>query len=430
MQDIYQPRCYSVHPGLDNPYGNTIVKILYHHRTLADGAEGIHIAEMVGAFRNLGHSVDVVCPRAASSVEGMVSEAQVANGRLIRLRSYLPRFAARLAEIFYNMISYHAVRRAIRRLKPDFVYERYSAFSFGGILAAKKARIPTILEVNATFTGRLGSVYSLYFPWVAGKVERYALSNSAGIAVVSQTLKECLLDMGVPPAKIIVTPNGINPNKVRHVDTAATRENTRIRLGISECTVIGFVGSLRSYHGIDLLIKSIPAICSAEPHAHFLIVGAGEMEKHFREFVHDQDLEHRVTFTGGVAHSEVFHYIAAMDIAVMPHSNPFGSPMKVLEYMAMGRAVVAPRLGPLAELIEDDVNGKLITPGDEHDFVRTVIRLIREPGERKSLGTRAQDHVLAKHTWERNAREVVGLCRASVPSQQGRECGACGFADM
>ncbi|HUT89238.1 MAG TPA: glycosyltransferase family 4 protein [Thermoguttaceae bacterium] len=385
------------------------MKILYHHRTLGDGAEGIHIAEMINAFRNLGHSVSTVCPKGASSLQGMASRNGDTANAIVTMKRYVPRFVAQVAEMSYNAVSYAAVRRAIRRYTPDFVYERYSFFGIGGLLAARSENVPTILEVNATLAGRLATCHRLYFNPLAEWIETYVFRRSAGIAVVSQALRDRLTELGVPPNRVIVTANAINPESVRFGEFDQARHAVRTQFGLSGRTVVGFVGSLRVIHGIGLLMEAIPEICARHPQSHFLIVGTGETEGRFRRFVRDQNLEDRVTFTGGLPHRDVFRHISAMDIAVMPDSNAHGSPMKLLEYMGMGKPTIAPRLGPVEELIDDDVTGRLVEAGNKEAFVDAVIDLAEYPRRREAIGEAARRKVLATRTWERNADLVLEL---------------------
>ncbi|MFN9461677.1 MAG: glycosyltransferase, partial [Planctomycetota bacterium] len=128
------------------------LKILYHHRTMGDGAEGIHIAEMINAFRELGHEVMVICPRAARREAGL----DASNARRIHSGRMFRTFLRQTAEIVYNAVSYSRAWWGIRKFRPDFIYDRYTPLHFGGVLAAKRTRPSRILEVNAPDAGRLG----------------------------------------------------------------------------------------------------------------------------------------------------------------------------------------------------------------------------------------------------------------------------------
>ncbi|MCO6457048.1 MAG: glycosyltransferase family 4 protein [Pirellulaceae bacterium] len=386
------------------------MRIVYQHRTLADGAEGIHIREIVRALEQLGHDVTLIGPAAARRPAGLGQTSRSPWSWRGSMR--LPQSLRRLLEIAYNLVTYGRSRRALRRERPDFVYERYSCFSVGGVLAAAHARTPLILEVNATHTGKWGSRHVLCFPGLARRMERYVLNQASGIVVVSQALRDDLIESGIPAEKIRVSPNAIDPEVIAALDVQAARAEVRRRLQLDDRTVVGFVGSLRRWHGVDLLAEAARQLAHEDPNIAFLIVGSGELADELREQVRISGLRDRVILTGGVAHAEVFPLIAAMDITVMPDSNEFGSPMKILEYMALGKTTVAPRLGPIEELIEDGQTGRLFTRRSVTELLACLRELAADPRQRERLGQNARRHVLAERTWRKNAEQIVDLYQA------------------
>ena len=148
------------------------MKILYHHRTLADGAEGIHIREMIKAFRAIGHEVRVV------ALVGENSEGRGGAHKKQRRWSWfgrlIPNGAYELAELGYNLFGDRAVSQAIRAFRPDFIYDRYNSYCSAAVNAGTRARVPVFLEVNApvayeraTFDGP-----ALRLPRLAQRYER------------------------------------------------------------------------------------------------------------------------------------------------------------------------------------------------------------------------------------------------------------------
>ncbi|MGB7324024.1 MAG: glycosyltransferase family 4 protein, partial [Rubripirellula sp.] len=187
------------------------MKILYHHRTRGDGAEGVHISEIISALQSLGHHVDVVCPRTAVRSPGLASAGN-GNGR--KKASPLRTFAKQVGEVAYNVVSYYRVRRGVKKFQPDFIYERYSSFNFGGIAAASHMGVPVILEVNATFAGKFGSRDAVHLPVILKKTERYCLQNADGIIAVSNALKECICEQDVAADRVTVSPNAVDAKRV------------------------------------------------------------------------------------------------------------------------------------------------------------------------------------------------------------------------
>jgi glycosyltransferase involved in cell wall biosynthesis len=125
------------------------------------------------------------------------------------------------------------------------------------------------------------------------------------------------------------------------------------------------------------------------------------------ELARSKGLEDRVKIAGWVGHEELPAHVAAFDVAVMPDSNEYGSPMKIYEYMAMGVPVVAPRLGPLADGIVDGETGRLVPRRDLASFAGALVDLLSDETLRSRMGARAADHVARNHTWERNAARVL-----------------------
>ena len=138
-----------------------------------------------------------------------------------------------------------------------------------------------------------------------------------------------------------------------------------------------------------------------------MLVGDGTLRDQLTEAARRQGVEQQVVFTGAVPHAKIPGCIAAMDICVVPHSNEYRSPIKLFEYMGQGRAVVAPRTEPIGMVVTDGVNGLLFEPGSADGLRRCLETLVQDAGLRDRLGRQARADVLAKHTWECNARAVL-----------------------
>lgn len=381
------------------------MKILYHHRTMGDGAEGIHITEIVNAFRESGHEVMVICPSAARRETGLEAShaKKVHSGRVFRT------FIKQSAELIYNSITYTRALWGIWKFKPEFIYERYTPLNFGGVLAAKRSGIPLILEVNATYAGRLGCDIEMAYPGLAKWVEQKVFKWADGIVVVSGPLRECVLDRTLDPDKIAITPNAINLTNINKLDPALERQKIRQRYGIQQGFVVGFVGSMRRWHGLDFLADCIPSILEQHQDTHFLLVGTGEMESELREFVAQRNLGAHVTITGAVRHDAVYPLIAALDVGLSPDTPPYASPMKLLEYMALGAVPIAPDYPPIREIIEHEKTGLVFAPRNPEQFIGSIIRLAKDSALRNSLSLEARAEVVERRKWVRNASEILSL---------------------
>lgn len=383
------------------------MRILYHHRTRGDGAEGIHIGEMINAFESLGHQVMLVCPWTAKKTQGLNRQQAVVKAKGISWAGKL--WLKQFAEILYNAVSFFRVGWACIVFRPDFIYERYSAYHCGGVLASCLLGRPLVLEVNATYSGKFGSRFPIHFPIALRFFERKALRNATLVVVVSQALKECVVQQGVDPDRILVLPNAINEKKcaIAIEKPPSSLEDLRKKVGLQSDFIVGFVGSLRKWHGIDFLIEAIPSILRQCPTCQFLIIGSGEMEEELKSFVRKEGLQSEVKMHPGIEHDSVFEYLRLMTIGLMPDSNKFGSPMKIIEYMAMGVVPVAPDVGPVKEIIEHRRTGLIFKQRDSQGFVDAIATVYGDLNLRLQLSECAQRHVRAHHTWRINAEKTV-----------------------
>ncbi|WP_027715187.1 glycosyltransferase family 4 protein [Desulfuromonas sp. TF] len=379
------------------------MKILYHHRTLGDGAEGIHIRDMVAAFRALEHEVMVVGP-----VGETKPELNQRVGLLTRLKKGMPCILFEVCEIAYTIYSAFQIFRLIKKNRPDFIYDRYITFNAGCILAAKINKVPILVEVNAPLALERSQEpdEKLIFRKLAFFIESWVCKHANRTIVVSTPLKEYLISVGVPQEKIIVMPNGVNDKKFI---PAPKSQELLDELGIGRDDVtIGFTGVLRPWHGVDILVRSVAEL-SKEKNIFLLIVGDGPIRQEIEQLIKETGLEGKAAITGRVDHEKVPQYVNLIDIAVSPKTTFYASPMKVIEYMSMGKAVVAPDTKNLLDIIDPEVNGKVFLVDDFYSL-RDVLASLSENGcFRNSLGASAREKVNRRLNWGWNASEVCRI---------------------
>ena len=147
------------------------------------------------------------------------------------------------------------------------------------------------------------------------------------------------------------------------------------------------------------------------PTYHLLIVGDGPLRSWIEGYIQGARLEVMVTIMGSVPYDRIPSLIQRMDVALAPYppmEDFYFSSLKLFEYMAIGKPVVASRIGQIQQVIQDGATGLLVRPGDPRDLVEKIERLRRAPGLRKALGIAASQEA-SHHTWERNARRVIAL---------------------
>lgn len=298
----------------------------------------------------------------------------------------------------------------IARDPPDLIYQRYARLNWTGARAARAARRPLFLEYN-------GSEVWIASHWDRGgllsllaRAEALNLAAAARVFVVSEADRRNLTRAGVPAEKIVVNPNGVDARRFR---PGAGGPEARRELGVGgDETLVGFVGSFGPWHGTAVLAE---AVCRIRRGARvrFLFVGTGSERERAERIVRECGAGGRTIFTGAVAHARVPALLDACDVLASPHvwqkgeGEFFGSPTKLFEYMAAGKAIVASRLGQIGEVLEDGETALLVEPGDARAFCDAIMRLHESAELRARLGAAARAACVERHTWERNAARVL-----------------------
>jgi glycosyltransferase involved in cell wall biosynthesis len=311
------------------------------------------------------------------------------------------RFRARLEEF------------AAREGPFDAVYERYHAFEWAPGAWARASRLPWVLEFNAS-VDELKLLGGLGLGRVGRAVEDRVVRGANQIVAVSGVLRDHLLRRGVDGARVHVLHNAVDEERFQPgIDGAPVRA----RHGLGDRAVIGFVGSFAAYHGVDLFFESAAEVARREPGAVFFLVGGRRGNRRYEDLraaVERDFPAGAVVFAGEVPHDQIPAHLAAMDVAVIPMAADYGSPTKTFEYLAMGRAVIAPGVPALREVLRDGENALLTKPASRDSLTEAMLRLCRDPGLRAGLGRAARETILASHTWSGNARAIDGLLQTAL----------------
>jgi glycosyltransferase involved in cell wall biosynthesis len=221
-------------------------------------------------------------------------------------------------------------------------------------------------------------------------------------------------ERGVSDDKITVLPNGADPAAF---DPRLDSAPIRARYQLGNRTVIGFVGILRPWHGLELLLEAFSRLAPRERNLHLLMVGDGPSEAALKSQVASLGLDCCVTFTGRVGHTAIREHIAAMDVAVSPRATFYASPMKILEYMAMQVAVVAPRMPNIEDICEHGADSLLFEPESAASLADCLTRLVGDAETARHLGLAGRCKIESRLNWTRNAGIVIerGLACLSMP---------------
>jgi glycosyltransferase involved in cell wall biosynthesis len=385
------------------------MKILYHHRTASRDGQAVHIEEMVSALEALGHEVRVVSP-AAGGERKMGDKVRWVH----KLKDALPKALYELLELSYSLVAYWRLRREMRSFEPDFIYERYNLFLLAGTLVKRRLGIPLLLEVNSPLVHERSLHGGLSLKALARWAEGTAWRSADYVLPVTRVLGRYVADYGVPEERIVVIPNGIN---AAHFAASPMPEAAKAALGLEGRLVLGFTGFVRDWHGVDRVVRWL-ATSAAPADAVLLIVGDGPARGALESLAEALGISGRVRFTGVLDRQRVPACVAAFDVALQPAVTAYASPLKLMEYLVLGKAIVAPAEPNLLEILENGENALTFDAQDERGFEATLARLCADASLRRKLSRGARDTIVKRDlTWLGNAKKVAGLMsgRAGAP---------------
>jgi len=371
-------------------------KILYHHRTVAGDGQRVHIDEMIAAWQRLGHQVILAEPKSQSAGR-MGADDQ----RIARLKHVLPAALYELAELLYSIRAFVKLYRLYVREKPDVLYERYTTFMLAGCWLKALTGIPYLCEVNAPLSDERYTHGQLKLRSLAKLCERWTWRAADKVFPVSGVLKQYLEDHHIPGVKIDVIHNGIDPE--RFADVPA-EEQAKARLGLEGKTVLGFVGFARDWHGLN---RTFPLLEQSQDRV-LLIVGDGPARADLEAEAHARGLANQLRFTGYLAREAIAEHIMAFNVALQPDVVPYASPLKLFEYMALGRAIVAPCKANICEILTHEESALLFDADNPDAFAQCVERLCADEAARRTLGRAAKQRIEeGQFYWEANAKRIL-----------------------
>lgn len=390
------------------------MKVLYHHRTRAADAQGIHIRELCRALRALGHEVRVAALVPGERENPDRRQASAGGSRL--LGRTIPHWVYELLALAYNVPGFVMLCLAILRQRPDLLYERYSLFTLSGLWAARLFRLPFVLEVNAPLSLEHREHGELVFQGVAQRIEDRLCNSATRTVVVSRAMAGIFEARGVPAEQLLVMPNGVDRDRFHPgVDGVAVRAEC----GFGDAFVVGFVGWIRPWHGVDRLVDAVARLAGDLPRLRLLLVGDGPAVPDLREQVEQLGIGDRVWFTGAVPAERIPSCLAAVDVAVQPDVTDYASPIKLFEYLALARPVVAPAKPNITEVVDDGASALLFAPGSTDELAECIRRLHDDPALRARIAARGAALIDERgYDWLANARRVIDVVEAGHRVEQ------------
>lgn len=286
---------------------------------------------------------------------------------------------------------------ACARHRPRFAYVRHEVPELPTLVALRLLRIPVALEVNAVLAHEVPIADRGSWFWhLKRALERQAFGLADTLFCVSAFLRDELVALGIPGDRLVVTHNGIDPQDFP--ERLVTPLPPRL-------TTLGFIGTGHRWHGLPALARALALLAREGTGVSLLMLGPGNAA--FAEEVERLSLGPLVEITGQLPRDQALARSQEIGIAVLPDNLPHGSSLKIFEYMALGKAIVAARTPALSEILADGETALLIEPGNPEALAAACRRLLGDPELAVRLGENARRCVLASYTWEGNARTVL-----------------------
>jgi glycosyltransferase involved in cell wall biosynthesis len=373
--------------------------------------QSVHIDEMIHALRELGHRVIVIGPRRVAAT------AQSMESRL------LPPSLYELVELGYSFLEFAKLSLAAVMHRPDVLYERENLFMLSGLWTARIFRLPYLLEVNSPLAEERARYGGLFWQKLANWTEYVCWRSASAVLPVTDVLADHIRRQGVPDKRITITPNGVDPAIFFARDTMAAKR----QLGLEDYLVLGFVGYLRDWHGLHRVVE-ILATQEAMKKAYFLVVGDGPARAALEKQANALGVTDRVRITGTMPRDALPELIAAFDIALQPAVTAYASPLKLFEYMALARTIVAPACNNIMEILQDQQDAFLYPPESEGGFADAIESLASNPVLRERLGRAAAAKIVKRDlTWSGNARRVAALAMSLMEQRFTPKYGSTDF---
>jgi len=366
--------------------------------------DSIHVRELATSLAKLGHNITLIT---ATPLFQKIESLQTQENLLLYFR-----------EDRGNLSTFSFCGKVIKRHNPDIIYERRFSAKIGATLS-KIHRIPLIIEVNGLVEEEAKIVGTAIKQFILVKkfkkwMRKRFFKRASRIVTVSNGIKKGLHEQyGIPIGKMVVIPNGANTELFKPMDKDICKRELNLD---TNNKYVCFTGNLVPWQGVEYLIKAAPNVLKEEPSARFIIVGDGMMRNELENIAKELDIIDKVIFTGGVLYELVPKYINASEIgiSIKPPLLP-GSPLKVKEYMACGKPVIATRNSEYDfEIIEKADAGVLVKPGDKEEVANAILRLLSNSNLSKEMGLRGRNLVVEKYSWMSTAKKVIENCKKSL----------------
>ena len=395
------------------------MKILYclpspsHRLSSKEAGHIVRANAILDALRDEGHEIIVV-----QAADSQTTQAAATAHRSL-VRRFLPRLLALcirdVARILFTRRFAARVIETIRNEHPDCILETHLALTVAGLTASKATDCPLVIDDLAPWWEE-ETEYGVGFRRLARSVYDKVTTQARLLVAVSSEIRQSLIDIGHSPEKIALVSNAIDERALGSGgDGAAIRRKFKIP---EDALVIVFTGSFQNFQRIDSLITSFAELQATTRPLHLLLVGDGNNRPLVEALVQKLGIAEKVTFTGHVPYDTVAEHTAAGDIAALPAALDYGNPMKLYDYMAQGKAMVAPDQSTVTDIVRHGESALLFEKGNVEAMTAALRRLIEDPDLRRTLGQRA-GALARENTWQRRGQTLSEAMQKIVGAGRG-----------
>jgi glycosyltransferase involved in cell wall biosynthesis len=356
----------------------------------------VHVRDFAQAARRVGHHVRVL-----TSVVGETQSQWSLPFERIPERHGTTEAPSEARGLGRNLGLRAALARRHQQRAFDLIYERYSLWSHAALGFARRRALPYVLEVNSPLVVEQSTYRQLAKRETARRIERYLFSAASRVVAVSAEVAAYVCDNGGDSSRVLVAVNGVDLSLYRDVlPTGAPGERF----------TVGFLGSLKAWHGLDVLLDALAHLVATDERYHLRVIGDGPERAALLAGIDRRGLGQHVTLVGQVAREQVPEHLRDVDVTVAPYPRLDGfyfSPLKIFEYMAAGRPIVASRIGQIESVLCDGETALLVEPGNASALAASIESLRAQPALAARLAAAARARAFTRHGWEHTVSTAI-----------------------
>jgi glycosyltransferase involved in cell wall biosynthesis len=410
--------------------------ILFYQNSLQEDeivSYNVHILEVLNNLFKLGHTIIYANGEYHSFMAPSRSEAVSRPSHTESCWEKVKKFLRSSPFRGEALILYYFIKeiqlflfalRTVIRSRPDLIYRRHTLFN-SEYLLSRIFNIPCVMEVNGIISEESeirnkGGSFSL---WLIKYIETNNFNRADKHIVVTSNYEDLLFsNYHVPMNKIVTIENGANTDLFRPMDILTVKKELHLD---NSKSFLCFVGGLAIWHGVKYFISAMPLVLKENPHAMALIVGEGSLVSELENLSKQLGIADKVIFTGRIAYEKVPLYINASEICVIPAfwsgQRKIGlSSLKLCEYLACGKPVIASRFSGF-EFVEENDCGFLVNQGSPEELAKAIITLLCDADSKQRMGDNGRKYVLENRSWESVAKKVARVCENIIRERKNNK---------